>query len=425
MDFRLCLPVPPAKDIRPSVRTCGRHCTPTRPPTESAMNYLQRRDRKKKAKMLLHDAFHGRSLREDVANPALVAAQIQAEKDFEQVILHEDARVFEEKANALGLAMERVYPPAKFAKARGWVEVILVAFAVAWGFRTFFFQPYKIPTGSMQPTLYGITGRPAEEGTPTNPVYWAARFLLTGESLKEVKAQSTGLIRMSGNDRNNFLYYRIGDQPKVYQMHAMLPTFFEQGQRVQKGQVLARGIMRSGDHLFVNRIKYNFMRPQRGEVVVFRTEGIEGLNQDDYYIKRLVGLPGETMAISPKGYLTRNGAEVMEPASFRHSFHDRFVVQGRDPRMHVDEANGVIRVATANRLVALDNGPYVHEGSLLSRETSSIPLTDRQYLFFGDNTTSSQDGRYFGGVDRNNITGSASLVMWPFVGRAQLLDWRK
>src|SRR5437667_8341327 len=51
----------------------------------------------------------------------------------------------------------RPYPAAAWREN---VEVLLVAIAVAMAIRTFFIQPFKIPTGSMQPTLFGVTSNP-------------------------------------------------------------------------------------------------------------------------------------------------------------------------------------------------------------------------------------------------------------------------
>src|SRR5208283_2793249 len=51
----------------------------------------------------------------------------------------------------------RPYPHAEWREN---VEVFLVAIVVAMGIRTFFLQPFKIPTGSMQPTLYGVQSLP-------------------------------------------------------------------------------------------------------------------------------------------------------------------------------------------------------------------------------------------------------------------------
>ena len=60
------------------------------------------------------------------------------------------------KAEELQFAAEKWIKPYPNAAWRENVEVLLVALAVAMAIRTFFLQPFKIPTGSMQPTLFGV-----------------------------------------------------------------------------------------------------------------------------------------------------------------------------------------------------------------------------------------------------------------------------
>ena len=64
------------------------------------------------------------------------------------------------KAEELQFAAEKWLKPYPHAAWRENVEVLLVALAVAMGIRTFFLQPFKIPTGSMQPTLFGVNSVP-------------------------------------------------------------------------------------------------------------------------------------------------------------------------------------------------------------------------------------------------------------------------
>ena len=64
------------------------------------------------------------------------------------------------KMDELDFAANKWLKPYPNALWRENVEVILVAVAVAMAIRTFFVQPFKIPTGSMQPTLFGVTSVP-------------------------------------------------------------------------------------------------------------------------------------------------------------------------------------------------------------------------------------------------------------------------
>ena len=66
-------------------------------------------------------------------------------------------------------AVGRIAPPAKDAGWRENVEVFLVAIVIAAGVRAYFLQPFKIPTGSMQPTLFGIVGTPTATPPAQSP----------------------------------------------------------------------------------------------------------------------------------------------------------------------------------------------------------------------------------------------------------------
>src|SRR5207248_10128095 len=86
----------------------------------------------------------------------------------------------------------------------------------------------------------------------------------------------------------------------VYAPEATLGHDFQvaPGARYQRGQIIARGAIDTGDQVFVDKFIYNFMKPHRGDVFVFRTKHIPMIPEDPqtgapYFIKRLVGLPGD------------------------------------------------------------------------------------------------------------------------------------
>jgi signal peptidase I len=83
----------------------------------------------------------------------------------------------------------------------------------------------------------------------------------------------------------------------------------ELGQVFRKGDTVVQMKIQAGDHLFVDRLTYNFRKPQRGEIAVFQTGGIQhpSMPQDQFYIKRLVGLGGDRIQIGNDRHLIING----------------------------------------------------------------------------------------------------------------------
>ena len=358
------------------------------------MNFWEHRKDKKLVEALLHDAKHVRGMREDVADAADLGRMKTLEQKLRDALKARDAKTLEACAEELGHAREKVWPPRRFAGWRENIEMFIVVLAVATGIRAYVIAPFKIPTGSMQPTLNGITAVPqSEPGLMDRLPFKIIPFLLFGESYVEVRAPVSGEISFVQGGEEYFTFVNQGQTVQIPK------PFFDEGNRsacvffryfgtdvVEKGQLLAAGRVRSGDMIFVDRVRYNFLPLRRGDIIVFRTEHVkhDRVQKDQHYIKRLVGLPGETIQIDPP-YLVANGKRIEQPLPFHRLLTD-------------------LRYA----------GYQLQAGSLLSLPSDTVEVGSNEFVPFGDNTKSSLDGRYFGGVPRSDLLGPAFMVFWPF-----------
>jgi len=200
----------------------------------------------------------------DLLTAAQVLAITTKIEELEQALKTDNAKAAAMRSDELEQKIHGALPPQKSPTIRENVEVLLVAVIVAMAVRTFFIQPFKIPTGSMQPTLYGVF--PAPNDRPSS----------------YVDRPPNMLERLAG----------IIFQGNMYEDY---------------------GFRRRGDHIFVDKISYHFRKPRRGEVIVFDTTHIPEIpapSRGNFYIKRLIGLENDTIQIKPP-YVLVNG-EVLD-----------------------------------------------------------------------------------------------------------------
>lgn len=139
------------------------------------------------------------------------------------------------------------------------------------------------------------------------------------------------------------------------------------------------GASGKGDHVFVDRLTYRFSSPRRGDLLVFLTKGLPELPQDQFYIKRIVGMPGEQLQIRD-GAVFANGTRLGEKNNI--------------PPIH---------------FVTREEVEHRGEGS-----GGSYQVPTGTYFVLGDNSTNSLDSRYFGCVPRENVYGKVTAIYFPF-----------
>ncbi len=144
--------------------------------------------------------------------------------------------------------------------------------------------------------------------------------------------------------------------------------------------------LKIGDRILVNKLSYHLHSVHRGDIVVFKRPADEDCGGPPVadLVKRVVGLPGETISLTKgaKSYVLINGKQLNEswlPSSVQ----------------------GVTYPGPSGTTFNLEK-PYV------------IPADD--YFVMGDNRTESCDSRYWGPISKSLIVGKVELRIWPITG---------
>jgi len=124
-----------------------------------------------------------------------------------------------------------------------------------------------------------------------------------------------------------------------------------------------------GEYLMANKILYEFSKPKRGDVIIFK------YSETQDFIKRVIGLPGETVGL-------------------------------QDGRIYI-EGEVLDESAYLNDAIYTNGSDSLHEGE-------TITLEEDEYFVCGDNRPHSSDSRTFGPITINRIKAKAWLVYFPF-----------
>ncbi|MGE5544829.1 MAG: signal peptidase I [Bacillota bacterium] len=165
------------------------------------------------------------------------------------------------------------------------------------------------------------------------------------------------------NQFRAFLKEFIGIVIVAFFLAMILRTFVIEGRWIPSGSMIPT--IQVGDRVMVNKFIYHFKEPERGDIVVFEPPAI--INQKDDYIKRIIGLPGDTIEVKD-GKVWVNGEAL--------------------------------------------NEPYIAETP--NYEYGPVKVPEHALFVMGDNRNMSYDSHLWNGwLTEDHIKGKAFLIYWP------------
>ena len=246
----------------------------------------------------------------------------------------------------------------------------------------------------MQPTLNGIIGQSSSAPAP-NILIQISEFIILGRNYINVVSREDDQVFEIEQKKLLFFFTfsRLVCEHQNFLVYAPPETLNRDfnvfpGRTYRRGDIIARGTIDTGDQVFVDKFSYNFVKPHRGDVFVFRTNHIFGIREDPgtgspFYIKRLAGLPGDRLRIDPPFlYINEEKAE---------GFGFKRVMAAKPPYRG-----------------------YALGRDYLAQPSRSFTVPRHGYFALGDNSYNSYDSRYWGPVPEENLVGRGLFVYWPF-----------
>jgi len=165
----------------------------------------------------------------------------------------------------------------------------------------------------------------------------------------------------------------------------LVQAFIVKPYRVPSGSM--EPTIQVGERIIAARFVYRFDDPQRGQIIVFHPNGagVEVYDAEtassETFVKRLVGMPGETIGAAGGGVYTCEG-------------------EGPQEGVAIDETPGC----------AFLDEPYV---SSPEDDFGPVRIPDDRYFMMGDNRSDSDDSRNWGPITREQMIGRAFMSYWP------------